>query len=118
MKKITFLIVIAMIFVACGSNSESEKKTGIVSPPAIEVAVMDVTGMHCDGCVNTLTGVLTEMEGVKDVKVSLEYEQAKVKFNPEEVSAEELQAAIEDKGYGVAKVEIKPLQRKKVEAKE
>ena len=117
MRKITFILVLAMLFMACNNSSTTEQKAGTETPAAIEVAVIDVTGMHCDGCVNTLTGVLTDIEGVSDVKVSLEYEQAKVKFNPEEVSVDELKTAIEEKGYGVSNVEIKPLQNKKVEAK-
>ena len=110
--------MLAMIVAACGNNTSTQKKSEPGKQAAVEVAVMDISGMHCDGCVNTITGVLTEMEGVNDVKVSLEYEQAKVKFDPEEVSAEELKAAIEDKGYEVTNTEIKPLQKKKVEATE
>ena len=110
--------MLAMIVAACGNNTSSEKNTEQKKQSAVEVVVMDISGMHCDGCINTITGVLSEIEGVSDVKVSLEYEQAKVKFNPEEVEADELKAAIEDKGYEVTNVEIKPLQKKKVEATE
>ena len=118
MKKITIIIMLAMIVAACGSNTSAEKKAEPNKQAAVEVLVMDISGMHCDGCVNTLTGVLAEMEGVGDVKVSLEYEQAKVKFDPEEVSPEELKKAVEEKGYEVTNFETKTVQKKQVEATE
>ena len=31
-----------------------------------------VTGMHCGGCVNSVTRAISRVPGVKDVKVSLE----------------------------------------------
>lgn len=118
MKKLTIILLLAMIVTACGSNTSSEKKSVPEKKSAVEVVVMDVSGMHCESCVNTITEVLTELEGVSDVKVSLEYEQAKVKFDPDVVTADELKEAVEEKGYEVPKVEVKPLQKKKVEATE
>jgi copper chaperone CopZ len=72
----------------------------------IEIAVFDVSGMHCGSCEQTITNALSEIEGVTDAKASVEQEQAKVKFDPAKVSVEELQAAIEGKGYTVEEIEI------------
>jgi copper chaperone len=118
MKRIAIVIMLAVIIAACGNNTSPEEKTKAAKQAAVEVVVMDISGMHCDGCVNTITGVLTEFDGVGDVKVSLEYEQAKVKFDPEEISAEELKEAVVEKGYEVTHMEIKSVQKKKVEATE
>ena len=110
--------MLAILVAACGNNTSAEKNTEPGKQAAVEVVIMDISGMHCDGCVNTLTGVLAEMEGVGDVKVSLEYEQAKVKFDPEEVSPEDMKEAVEDKGYEVTNMDIKSVQKKTVEATE
>jgi copper ion binding protein len=118
MKKLIILLFAIAFIAACNNanktvqdENESEK-TEAVAPEEeiIEVAIIDVTGMHCDACVKTVTKALTEIEGVNEAKVSLEYEQAKVKFSTSKVSEEDFKAAIEDKGYGVGNIEIKKIE--------
>lgn len=116
MKRVSFLLIIFLIIAACNNSgttsndaAENEEAGTELATPAeasLEVAIIDVTGMHCDGCVNAITTALSELEGVEQAKVSLEYEQAKVKFETSKVSTAELQAAIESKGYGVDGIEI------------
>ena len=111
MKKLSLIMLIAMLISACSNAPTTEQKTETVSPAAIQIAIIDVTGMHCDACVKTITASLDELEGVEDVIVSLEYEQAKVKFDPEKVGTEDFKAAIEDKGYGIGEIEMKVLEK-------
>ena len=112
MKKILYLFVAVMFLFACNTATEqgSQETSGSneteIPAGTTQIAIIDVTGMHCDGCVNTITNALTELEGVESAKVSLEYEQAKVKFDPSKASPEELRAAIEAKAYGVANIEV------------
>ena len=111
MKKITFLLVLAVLMAACNSSTNSNAGTDQTEessplPGEIQVAVMDVTGMHCEACEKTITEVLNGIEGVEAAKASLELEQAKVKFEPAIVSTEDLKAALEEKGYGVGNIEI------------
>jgi copper chaperone len=57
-----------------------------------------VEGMTCNHCVHHVTVALNEVEGVKDVKVSLA--EKSVLVNAEDsVSFETLQAAVEEAGY-------------------
>jgi len=112
MKKYSFLLVLVIFLAACNntstndqSNTDNTEESG-PQEGVIEVAIFDVTGMHCESCEKTVAEVLNGIEGVEAAKVSLEYEQAKVKFEPYKVSAEELKAAIIEKGYGVDKIEI------------
>jgi copper ion binding protein len=118
MKKL-FILLFAVAFIAACNNANKAgqdenvtETTESVAPEEeiIEVAIIDVTGMHCDACVKTVTKALTEIEGVNDAKVSLEYEQAKVKFSASKVSEEDFKAAIEGKGYGVGNIEIKKIE--------
>ena len=63
--------------------------------------ILQVEGMTCMGCVNSVTGVLTGMAGVDAAEVSLEAKQAKVSYDPAVVSPPELAAAVEDAGFDV-----------------
>lgn len=117
MKKILILLIAIGLFAACNNankakeaKTENETEAVTTKEEIIEVAIIDVTGMHCDGCVNTITKALTEIDGVSEAKVSLEYEQAKVKFSASKVSEEDFKTAIEGKGYGVGNIEIKKIE--------
>jgi copper chaperone len=57
-----------------------------------------VEGMTCNHCVHHVTVALNEVEGVKDVKVSLA--EKSVLVNAEDsVSFETLRSAVEEAGY-------------------
>ena len=51
---------------------------------------LKVEGMHCEGCSNTLSGVLRNTKGVVSNEVSLPDHSAKVVFDPTKVTAEEI----------------------------
>lgn len=61
-----------------------------------------IQGMTCSACVSSVTTALSAVEGVQNVDVSLEQNQATVTYDDAKVNAENLQAAIEDAGYDVA----------------
>ena len=65
----------------------------------MEQATIKVDGMHCQGCVKNITGVLSALAGVSAVQVSLEAGEAKVEFNPAAVDRGALCVAIEDAGF-------------------
>ena len=57
-----------------------------------------VEGMTCNHCVHHVTMALSEVEGVKDVKVSLVEKSALVN-SEDSVQFETLKAAVEEAGY-------------------
>lgn len=57
-----------------------------------------VEGMTCNHCVHHVTMALSEVEGVKDVKVSLAEKSALVNSS-DDVQFETLKAAVEEAGY-------------------
>ncbi|OOF36925.1 heavy-metal-associated domain-containing protein [Rodentibacter heidelbergensis] len=59
---------------------------------------LTITGMHCGGCVKSVTRVLEELEGVEQVKVMLEG-YADIQFDENNVSISQLIDAIEDAGF-------------------
>jgi copper chaperone len=65
----------------------------------METTTIKVDGMSCGGCVKSVTGVLTALDGVAKADVSLEQKQAVVEFEPAKVTREQLKAVIEDAGF-------------------
>jgi len=59
----------------------------------------EVGGMHCQGCVGSVTRAISRVTGVKQVDVSLDKKSAHVEFDTAATSPEAIVAAIEDAGY-------------------
>jgi copper chaperone len=68
----------------------------------METTTIKVDGMSCGGCVKSVTGVLTALEGVAKAEVSLEQKQAVVEFDAAKVTLDQLKAVIEDAGFEAA----------------
>ena len=58
-----------------------------------------VDGMHCQGCVKSVTGAVNGVAGVKRVDVSLEKKLATVEFDETAASPAAIVAAIESAGF-------------------
>jgi len=60
-----------------------------------------VYGMSCGHCVKAVTNALSAIQGVKDVKVSLEDKSAQVVYDDELTSVGELESTIIEEGYQI-----------------
>ena len=58
-----------------------------------------VEGMHCEGCVKSVTSAVTRVPGVSRVDVSLENKLAKVEFDEALASPAAIVVAIEGAGF-------------------
>jgi copper chaperone len=58
-----------------------------------------VQGMHCQGCVSSVTGAVKRVPGVARVDVSLEKNAATVEFDPATANPASIVAAIEGAGF-------------------
>jgi len=58
-----------------------------------------IEGMHCDGCVNSVTRAVKQMPGVKSVQVSLAEKRALVDYDGAAVNPAEIIAAIGGAGF-------------------
>ena len=65
----------------------------------MENTVIKVEGMSCQGCVKSVTEVLSALNGVASAVVSLDAAAATVSFDPAVVSRQALCVAIEDAGF-------------------
>ena len=67
----------------------------------MQIELMMITGMHCDGCSRNVTDALMAVEGVNAVKVSLGSGEASVQFDERRTTPERLKSAVRRAGYGV-----------------
>ena len=63
--------------------------------------VVRISGMSCQGCVRTITGVLQALPGVARVAVVLEAGQATITYDADQISVRQLNEAIEGAGFEV-----------------
>lgn len=101
MKKFIYLFVI-LAFVSCQSGN---KKAENSEQPNLEAEVVETTvnisGMHCDMCVASITKGVNELEGIASVEVSLEDSSAVVKYYAAKVDLDKIEEAIQKRGYTV-----------------
>jgi copper ion binding protein len=91
------LLVITPVMVGCKQNSSDNESAQMVKN---EMKVnIPIEGMSCMSCVANVRKTLSNMDGVTEVKVSLQDKNATVTFVPEKASTEQLQKAINQLGY-------------------
>ena len=64
----------------------------------MKTITLNIEGMHCGGCVKSVTRVLTELDGVQSADVQLEGK-ANITFDEKRVSVAQLIEVIEDAGF-------------------
>lgn len=61
-----------------------------------------IMGMTCMGCVNSVKNVLEKLDGIANVEVSLEQEQANIEYDAEKTGIDQIKRTIEDAGFDAA----------------
>ena len=64
----------------------------------MKTITLNIEGMHCGGCVKSVTLVLTELDGVQSAVVQLEGK-ANITFDENRVNVAQLIEVIEDAGF-------------------
>ncbi|MDR7000939.1 copper chaperone CopZ [Neobacillus niacini] len=62
---------------------------------------LNVKGMSCGHCVNAVEGSVSELQGVKKVKVHLDKGTVDVEFDQNVVNLGKIKETIDDQGYDV-----------------
>ena len=65
----------------------------------METVELKVEGMDCQGCVKSVTRMLSGVAGVQKVDVSLEQGRATVTYDPAKSNVAEMKRAVERAGY-------------------
>ncbi|XP_008948523.1 PREDICTED: copper-transporting ATPase 1-like, partial [Merops nubicus] len=67
--------------------------------PLTQVVVMNIEGMTCNSCVQSIEGVLSQKAGVKSVRVSLTNSSGTIEYDPLQTCPEDLLSSVEDMGF-------------------
>jgi copper chaperone len=66
-----------------------------------EVKTLNVEGMSCSHCENSVKKTVGALNGVSSVNVDLKLKKVTVEFDPQRVSVDTIRDTIEDQGYEV-----------------
>lgn len=66
-----------------------------------ETKVINVEGMSCSHCENTIKKAVGALNGVDNVMVDLEMKKVIVEYDPDKVELDTIRGTIEDQGYDV-----------------
>lgn len=62
---------------------------------------LNVTGMSCMGCVNSVKNLVGALPGIDGIDIDLASGRVEVRHDPAQADAAAIRAAIEDGGYGI-----------------
>lgn len=68
----------------------------------MQEATFNISGMTCQGCVNSVTNALRRVAGVAQATVSLEHSSAHIQFDADKTSVDSLKSAVEAAGFDVS----------------
>jgi len=78
---------------------------------------LDIVGMNCSGCANSINSYVSKLEGVKNVTVSFSSETAKIDYEENLVSIPKIISSIQSLGFDVVEDEENIEQEKKEKLK-
>ncbi|MEO8092097.1 MAG: heavy metal translocating P-type ATPase [bacterium] len=87
-----------------GDNGAAEATETSRPAPAAEAAAvcavdLEIRGMHCAGCVQTVERALADVPGVSEASVNFGVERASVAYDPDRVEIADLERAVSESGY-------------------
>ncbi|XP_050998327.1 copper-transporting ATPase 1 isoform X2 [Acomys russatus] len=89
------------------SSSLQKMPLNMVSQPLTQETVININGMTCNSCVQSIEGVISKKPGVKSINVSLANSAGTIEYDPLLTSPETLREAIEDMGFDAALPDMK-----------
>ncbi|XP_032185840.1 copper-transporting ATPase 1 [Mustela erminea] len=84
------------------SSSLQKIPLNIASHPLTQQTVINIDGMTCNSCVQSIESVILKKAGVKSIQVSLANGNGTVEYDPLLTTPETLREAIEDMGFDAA----------------
>lgn len=66
---------------------------------AVTTKIFPVKGMHCASCQHVIESTLKKKSGVRQIDVNFATEKAKITYDPDQISSQEMSKSIEPLGY-------------------
>ncbi|XP_053555306.1 copper-transporting ATPase 1 isoform X2 [Bombina bombina] len=89
-------------------SSEQISSSKTSHGPMHNVAVLNIEGMTCNSCVQSIEGLISQKPGVKSIKVSLANKNATVEYDPAATNPDTIRESIEDMGFDATLPGIQP----------
>ncbi|SHE61283.1 Copper chaperone CopZ [Fodinibius roseus] len=74
-----------------------DKQSGATKTTTIDI---NISGMSCSGCAASVQQALDNIDGVKEAAVDLENNSASVTYNPNAITEDDFERAVQGAGYG------------------
>ena len=104
MKTLLSILLLAVVLFSCQSKADKTQDTDL-SPLVI---TMDVQGMTCNGCVETVRASVAQLgDAINSVSVDLDKASAVIEYSPSEIDSVEIRKAIEINGFKILAVKEK-----------
>ena len=102
-KGLAYLIVLiaGMFILSCQSAKNNQEE----SQAAVVEKTVHISGMHCDMCEASIEKGINELDGIEYVEASWNDSITVVKYDENVTSMEDIEKAIEKRGYSVKKFE-------------
>ena len=69
----------------------------------VQDTVLSVPDVSCEHCVKTINGALGALPGVETVDTDIPSRTVRLRYDPAQVSPEQIEATLDDAGYTVAR---------------
>lgn len=67
----------------------------------MQTTILNINGMTCMGCVNSIKNVVEKVSGVSSADVSLENKQVKIQYDPEKTNINRFKEVIVGAGFEI-----------------
>jgi len=98
MRNAILVAMILLIAVSCKQKNTVNLPDTKAEPVMVELSI---TGMSCQGCVETVRSSIAQLDGIDTVTVSLDKANAFVTFKPQKTDSVSIRKAVELNGYKV-----------------
>ena len=88
---------------SAGPFVASEFDWSILIMAITQETVLSVPDISCEHCVKTINGALGALPGIEAVSTDIPTRTVQLRYDPAQVSMEQIQATLDDEGYSVAK---------------
>jgi copper chaperone CopZ len=99
-------MIIALAISSCAQQQKKEEKATPKEQAKQVVMIkvkITVDGMTCSACQSNVKKTIKSIDGVSDVEVNLEKRFAYFTYDPQKVKTDQVQKAVNDKGYTAGK---------------
>ena len=98
------MMMAALLLIGCNStDKKTDKAASSVEASAAEwvEVTLNVEGMTCEGCENSVKAGVATLEGIAEVECSFEEGWTKVKYDKSTTTVADIEGKITDTGYEV-----------------